>query len=63
MEKKTKFNDTNDTDAELGLFSELEKGNFKSIPGIKKEKDRIKKIFKNNFYSEKRIINIRLLSF
>ena len=57
--KKTKFNDT---DAELGLFSELEKGNFKSIPGIKKEKDRIKKIFKNNFYSEKRIINIRLLN-
>ena len=59
MEKKIKFNDT---DAELGLFSELEKGNFKSIPGIKKEKDRIKKIFKNNFYSEKKIINIRLLN-
>ena len=59
MEKKTKFNDT---DAELGLFSELEKGNFKSVPGIKKEKDRIKKIFKNNFYSEKKIINIRLLN-
>ena len=32
MEKKTKFNDT---DAELGLFSELEKGNFKSVPGLK----------------------------
>ena len=57
--KKTKFNDT---DAELGLFSELENGNFKSVPGLKKEKDRIKKIFKNNFYSEKKIINIRLLN-
>ncbi len=59
MKKKTKFNDT---DAELGLFSELGKGNFKSVPGLKKEKDRIKKIFKNNFYSEKKIINIRLLN-
>ncbi len=59
MKKKTKFNDT---EAELGLFFELEKGNFKSIPGLKKEKERIKKIFKNNFYSEKKIINIRLLN-
>jgi predicted DNA binding CopG/RHH family protein len=52
----------NDTEAELNLFSELEKGNFKSVSGVKKEKDRIKKIIKGNFYSEKKIINIRLLN-
>lgn len=52
----------NDTEAELDLFSELEKGNFKSVSGVKKEKDRIKKIMKGNFYSEKKIINIRLLN-
>ena len=52
----------NDTEAELDLLSELEKGNFKSVSGVKKEKDRIKKIMKGNFYSEKKIINIRLLN-
>ncbi|MHB1665597.1 MAG: hypothetical protein ACYCT7_10140 [bacterium] len=52
----------NDTEAELDLFSELGKGNFKSVSGVKKEKDRIKKIMKGNFYSEKKIINIRLLN-
>ena len=52
----------NDTETELDLFSELEKGNFKSVSGVKKEKDRIKKIIKGNFYSEKKIINIRLLN-
>ena len=52
----------NDTETELDLFSELEKGNFKSVSGVKKEKDRIKKIMKGNFYSEKKIINIRLLN-
>ena len=52
----------NDTEAERGLLSELEKGNFKSVFGVKKEKDRIKKIMKGNFYSEKKIINIRLLN-
>lgn len=52
----------NDTEVELDLFSELEKGNFKSVSGVKKEKDRIKKIMKGNFYSEKKIINIRLLN-
>ena len=51
-----------DTEAERGLFGELEKGNFKSVSGVKKEKDRIKKIIKGNFYSEKKIINIRLLN-
>ena len=51
-----------DTEAERGLFGELEKGNFKSVYGVKKEKDRIKKIMKDNFYSEKKIINIRLLN-
>ena len=51
-----------DTEAERGLFGELEKGNFKSVSGVKKEKDRIKKIVKGNFYSEKKIINIRLLN-
>ena len=57
--KKIKYNDT---EAELDLFGELEKGNFKSVSGVKKEKDRIKKIMKGNFYSEKKIINIRLLN-
>jgi len=52
----------NDTEAERGLFGELEKGNFKSVSGVKKEKDRIKKIMKDNFYSEKKIMNIRLLN-
>ncbi len=52
----------NDTEAELDLLSELEKGNFKSVSGVKKEKDRIKKIMKGNFYSEKKIISIRLLN-
>ena len=52
----------NDTEAELDLLSELEKGNFKSVSGVKKEKDRIKQIMKGNFYSEKKIINIRLLN-
>ena len=57
--KKIKYNDT---EAELDLINELEKGNFKSVSGVKKEKDRIKKIMKGNFYSEKKIINIRLLN-
>ncbi len=52
----------NDTETELDLFRELEKGDFKSVSGVKKEKDRIKKIMKGNFYSEKKIINIRLLN-
>ena len=57
--KKIKYNDT---EAELDLINELEKGNFKSVSGANKEKDRIKKIMKGNFYSEKKIINIRLLN-
>ena len=57
--KKIKYNDT---ESELDLLSELEKGNFKSVSSVKKEKDRIKKIMKGNFYSEKKIINIRLLN-
>jgi hypothetical protein len=31
------------------------------VPDVENEKDRIKKIMKDNFYSEKKIINIRLL--
>ncbi|MDA8305000.1 MAG: hypothetical protein M0016_07550 [Deltaproteobacteria bacterium] len=31
------------------------------MPDVENEKDRIKKIMKDNFYSEKKIINIRLL--
>ena len=57
--KKIKYNDT---EAELDLINELEKGNFKSVSGANKEKDRIKKIMKGNFYSEKKITNIRLLN-
>ena len=57
--KKIKYFDSED---EFNLLDELEKGNFKSVPGVKKEIGRIKKIMQDNFYSEKKIINIRLLN-
>ncbi len=34
----------NDTETELDLFSELEKGNFKSVSGVKKKKIGLKKL-------------------
>lgn len=50
-----------DTKEDIDMFKELEKGNFKSVPDAEHEKDRIKKIMRDNFYSEKKVINIRLL--
>ncbi|MHB1645699.1 MAG: hypothetical protein EVG15_10485 [Candidatus Acididesulfobacter diazotrophicus] len=58
MNQSNKFKDTEE---EIYMFKELEKGNFKSLPDVENEKNRIKKIMGDNFYSEKKIINIRLL--